>query len=138
MGLLIMPSFNFQKRFVPALEQGLKRSTIRRRPALVGLTAFLFTGLRTKSCTRVAQHTITHCNPITLVIDLNNCSCKIDNRYLTGSQFDLLARQDGFGSAILMLQWLVETYPNGYPVNIGFQVWEFKGYLIKWETADHD
>ena len=33
MGLRIMPSFNFQKRFGPALEQGLKRSTIRRRPA---------------------------------------------------------------------------------------------------------
>lgn len=51
-----MPSLNFQKQFVPLIESGQKRQTIRpvrKNPIKVGDTLYLFTGLRTKGCKRI-------------------------------------------------------------------------------------
>jgi hypothetical protein len=49
-----MPSFNFQKQFVPAISDGTKSGTIRQtQRCKPGDTMFLFTGLRTKKCNRL-------------------------------------------------------------------------------------
>ena len=53
-----MPALNFQKQFVPLIESGKKRQTIRpegKNPIEAGDKLYLFTGLRTKSCKRIYQ-----------------------------------------------------------------------------------
>jgi hypothetical protein len=48
-----MVAYSFNRRFVPAIEAGLKRQTIRshrRRHARVGEALQLYTGMRTKAC----------------------------------------------------------------------------------------
>lgn len=51
-----MPSLNFKNRFVPLIESGAKRQTIRKlgkRYFIAGDKLYLFSGLRTKNCHRI-------------------------------------------------------------------------------------
>ena len=53
-----MPALNFQKQFVPLIESGEKRQTIRsqrKQPIKVGDLLYLYTGQRTKNCRKLAE-----------------------------------------------------------------------------------
>ena len=124
-----MPAYNFQKRVVPAVESGLKRSTIRadRRGARRGGTAYLYTGQRTKSCRKLGEGTITDVLPIE--IGRNVCSepyaCLTEDGKqinIVHRELEFLARDDGFETAEEMVEWMSGTY--GLP---------FKGFLHKWD-----
>lgn len=119
-----MGLYNFQERFVPAIEAGTKRHTIRaprKHPDRPGNTLHLYTGLRHKGarllarvqCTAVAEITISRFGQIA-----------IDGRPLTMVEAEQLARLDGFaGLAEMIAFW---STPNRLP---------FRGQMIHWGSS---
>lgn len=113
---------NFKKQFVPAIESGAKKQTIRAirkdgRQPKIGDMLRLYTGMRTKYCRWIADAICTDVDPV-----------KIDNAgvYLNGlpphpSQF---AHADGFESFDDMRAWFGKT--PGLP---------FEGILIRWQLT---
>lgn len=121
-----MPAFNFQKRFAEKVESGEKRQTIRARRKdgrnpQVGQTAYLYFGMRTKSCRKIGEGIITSVE--TIVIDRNGLLTDV---VIGASPIDHyekvnLSRADGFGCFQEMLEWFETTH--GLP---------FYGFLINW------
>ena len=130
-----MPAYNFQEPFVPLILTGEKCTTIRRREATVGATAYLFTGMRTKACRRLGQSEIVHCAPILLAYDRHNHEplIKLGSTFLTTSQQDKLAMQDGFARTREMLAWFKLTYDTAEPTytKVGDKI-VYEGFLITW------
>ena len=121
-----MPAFNFQKRFVEKVESGEKKQTIRThrkdgRNPRVGQTAFLYFGMRTKSCRKIGEGIITSVEPI--VINRNGpfIDIAVGADPLGHYEKVNLSRVDGFGCFHEMLEWFETTH--GLP---------FYGFLIKW------
>ena len=114
-----MPAYNFQTRFADLVILGLKKQTIRGREAKVGSTAYLFTGQRTRSCTRLGQGKITSSLPIE--ISRHACSEPYASigggkpAHLVHGALDALALDDGFRDAEEMVDWFSHTYglPSG-------------------------
>ena len=55
-----MPAYNFKKQFAPLVESGEKRQTIRqprKRKTVKGDKLYLYTGMRTKNCRKLAETT---------------------------------------------------------------------------------
>lgn len=130
-----MPVYNFQARFAPKVLDGTKCTTIRGRDAKVGSTAYLFTGLRTKLCTRPGQGEIVHCAPISLGYKQNGMPAAILGcNQLTQQQLTELAVGDGFTGAREMLEWFEKTYGERIAAGDGGH-YVYKGWLITWGTA---
>ncbi len=90
-----MPSINFKARFVPYIEGGSKRQTIRRtrkRPFRAGDVLYLFTGMRTKTCRRLGTFRCTGVHSIRVT----DRGIEVDGRALRRVETDALARADGF------------------------------------------
>lgn len=122
-----MPAFNFQKRFAGKVERGEKRQTIRARRKdgrnpKVGQTAYLYFGMRTKSCRKLGEEIITSVDPISIV---RNGRFFVDIDIPAGELGyygkEKLAKDDGFIEFSEMLEWFETTH--GLP---------FYGFLIKW------
>lgn len=141
-----MPSLNFQKQFVPLIEVGKKRQTIRpvrrKYPIKVGDKLFLFTGLRTKYCKRIntilTDGNITTHNLKGIVIcksveeiyigaeydneipkSIEKIGVWIENKYCFDS--NEFAKEDGFKNFTDFINFFKTKY--GLP---------FTGVLIKW------
>lgn len=130
-----MPAFNFMKTFAPALRSGQKPTTFRadrrdgRPPAKVGDKAYLYTGMRTKSCERLAVHPVVSVKKAMI-------TCKqIENErlyslYIDGLPvssevaMDEIARLDGFCNWQEMVTFFDKTH--GMP---------FSGWYIAWDPA---
>lgn len=126
-----MPLLNFKKQFVPSIENGTKRQTVRakrKKPIKVGDTLYLYTGLRTKQTKRIANAICTEL----WEIRINNASIVLcqeseTERFmelLTGKQLDDMAILDGFKDWQDMKQFWVDTH--GLP---------FTGNLIKFKIV---
>lgn len=128
-----MVAFNFQARFAPLVEQGIKAQTIRRErkngrpPCKPGDQLQLYTGMRTRSCRKLTEAACTrvdrfkmHRNAV--YVDEHGCDSELV-RY--GSQHALrcFARDDGFSNWPEMRDWFDKTH--GLP---------FIGWLITWEA----
>jgi len=142
-----MPSLNFQKQFVPLIESGQKRQTI--RPVRKGKVQFkpycklfFFTGLRTKQCRELKVNGLNSVwNPKT---NKNHYLCKsvkiirlYSNPYVTEvfdndmkredmiayrqDEHEKFAKADGFDNHIDFFNFFKKQY--GLP---------FEGVLIKW------
>ena len=128
-----MPAYNFQDRFATLVETGKKLTTIRGREALIGSTAYLFTGMRTKECRRLGAGRIVECVPISVGYQQNGIPCvMLASRSLTLDDAEQLALDDGFVDAFEMMDWFSETYKNGGD-KLGCEEVVFSGFLIKWE-----
>lgn len=116
-----MVAYNFQARFADAVENGLKRQTIRargkRRHAKPGDAIQLYTGMRTKSCRKLGDATCLA--SVAIVIDRN--ALIIAGTSVYGWHRTCRARDDGFDSFDSMVDWFEQTH--GLP---------FRGELIKW------
>ncbi len=69
-----MPSLNFEKQFVPLIESGQKRQTIRverKNPIKVGDKLYLFSGLRTKYCYRIFTENLPYLPPFVKIHFIN-------------------------------------------------------------------
>ncbi len=129
-----MPAYNFQLRFVAALQGGSKRSTIRRRAAKPGQTAYLFTGMRTKACVALGEGLITRCTAIEIGIECGTRKCMLGKKFFTAKKFEQLAAIDGFSSAVDMYQWFVQTYGDATDTMTNWRP-VFTGYLIEWDPT---
>lgn len=117
-----MPSFNFKKQFAADVLSGKKHQTIRARRKhrpRPGQTAHLFTGLRTKSCRKLGQHTILWVEDITIT----ETDVVINGDTLQSQQErDDFARADGFTNFLAMVAFFRENH--GLPFT--------EGDLITW------
>lgn len=123
-----MPSYNFKQRFAALVESGVKSQTIRatNRNARRGQSAYLYTGMRTKSCRRLGVGTLANVMPI----EIGRHACGEPYAVLYPPEFivhgdlDNFARADGFETSEEMVSFFESEY--GLP---------FKGFLHTWELS---
>ena len=116
---------NFQKQFIPSIESGAKKQTIRpirkdNRQPKVGDILRLYTGMRTKVCRRIADVVCTEIFPIRIS---QEGIIVIPGRLVYLNRF---AELDGFKSWEEMLEWFSKTH--GLP---------FEWLLIRWDNIKY-
>ncbi len=131
-----MPAINFKAQFVPAVETGIKRQSIRprgKRIYRVGDTLKLYTGQRTKYCRLLGTATISEVFNIDIVFtDLLNRPLQepLIRLYLENPKSDHydenflkdLIRRNGFESSTDFLAFFKKQYGN-----------DFYGQVIRWK-----
>ncbi len=127
-----MPAYNFQARFAPLVRSGAKTNTIRGREALVGSTAYLYTGQRTKACECLGQGVIKSCLPVRLGWR-NGCPfVALRSKRLTSALVQELAVSEGFADGREMVQWFQTTYSKDIKPEAHEEVEVYAGFLISW------
>ncbi len=127
-----MVAYNFQRQFVPAVEAGLKRQTIRaigkRRHARPGDAIQLYTGMRTTACRKIVPDRVcTRVAPISLSNSYLDGpgTWIVDGVDLDTSGMHALAIADGFGDddhpVFAMAAFFLEAHGA-----------RFDGVLIEW------
>jgi len=119
-----MPAFNFKKQFVPAIESGEKRQTIRaprKCIPVVGQIAHCYTGQRTKPCRLLGRWPIT--DVLMVLIHAGGVAFPGSNSVplMKWQELNTFAEADGFEDWSAMREWFRKTHG---PV--------FRGYLVKW------
>lgn len=117
-----MTAINFEARFAPLVEEGIKRQTIRtwNRAIHKGRALQLYTGMRTKRCRKLADAICTSIVPIT-VTDAEIC---IDGGWISFEARHDFARADGFnGIGDFISYWEAGRDESPFPI---------EGWLIKW------
>lgn len=92
-----MGIYNFQSRFVPAIEKGAKTHTIRATrayPDRPGQTLHLYTGLRQPGAKLILRALCTSVQAISIS---DRHEVWIDGQRLSADECEALARSDGFG-----------------------------------------
>lgn len=118
-----MPAINFKKEFAVAVEHGLKHQTIRaprrdgRPTATIGATLFLYTGMRSNSCRKLAEAVCTNTSQI--VITENPYRVIVNGAEVVDDEAFAVA--DGFDSAMEFYDFFDDVH--GLP---------FEGVLIEW------
>lgn len=115
-----MPALNFLTRFADDVESGRKRQTIRaqrKHPLYIGDALYLFTGMRTKGCRRLGDHTCTMVQEIRIK---PNGTVRLDGQAICRTSAERIAKADGFES----LKQFVEFFCADER--------EFNGQLIQW------
>lgn len=111
-----MPAYNFKKEFRQKILRGEKRTTIRRRrkrPTQVGNLLYLYIGMRTKQCKRIA---VARCRKITpIIIWPEICEMAIveeggKHTLLQPHQVVAIAWLDGFDDALKFYDFFYERY----------------------------
>lgn len=114
-----MPILSFQKRFVPAIENGTKRQTIRphrKRPIHVLDKLYLYSGMRTKQCRKIMEAVCISADYVHIHYN--------EVWYAFGDvvgDLDLFAQQDGFENFACMVTWFMKNHKL-----------PFYGQVIKW------
>jgi len=112
-------ALNFQPQFADDVAAGRKTQTIRRSArARAGQGLQLYTGMRTKSCRKLAEAVCIDCGYVGLTergVSLGDAS-----RY--PRDMDDFARADGFEDYAAMWKWFSERYETN----------SFTGYIIRW------
>ncbi|WP_425072561.1 hypothetical protein [Sagittula sp. S175] len=116
-----MPALNFQERFAPDVESGIKRQSMRKPRAdgkphcKVGDTLKLYTGMRTQQCRLLGEARVTRI----ATVKIDQTGMKLDGERLfaclhsrdqldpTDNEF---AEADGFESFADMRDWIEETH----------------------------
>jgi uncharacterized protein YqfB (UPF0267 family) len=131
-----MPALNFQKQFAELVKSGKKTITIRKvrksRPIAEYDALYLYTGMRTNNCTKLAEAVALFVVPITITeqpddFRLEQLAEKKINFLFHGHRIgetvpEFIARRDGFESYHDMVNYFKSTY--GVP---------FTGVLIGWK-----
>ena len=128
-----MPALHFQKRFMTAVLDGTKQSTIRaerkdkRKPAETGENLSLYTGMRTKSCKKIKDCEVTNVKRFMITRHRENDSFDyigyLDGLPLSEKEFHQLAIADGFENA----QGLIEYVNPGFEKLTGYTSEEVMG-----------
>lgn len=119
-----MPALNFKKEFVPAIESGEKKHTIRKmrkRPFQKGDTVYLYYGMRTNACRKLGEGKVHQV--VEIWIEDNAVYLGwVNSRYkLTLNETETLAIGDGFDNIESFFDFFRSTYSL-----------PFHGQLIKW------
>ncbi len=114
-----MVAINFQNSFADAIRAGDKTQTIRRTARCkTGDTLQLYTGQRTKACSKIGEATCAICEPITIAEDY----ISVGMFRLPSGDADHIAKIDGFSGVGEMRDWFRNKY-GCLP---------FEGYRIMW------
>jgi len=119
-----MVAISFERRFAGAIATGKKRQTVRRerkRPIATGDRLQLYTGMRTKSCRKLADAVCTGTEAITI----DEGELFLGGRFLDAHDREGFAWADGFKNFDAMVAWFSQK--AGLP---------FEGRVIKWRLAD--
>lgn len=126
-----MPAINFHAQFADAVKRGEKRQTIRargkRNPPRVGDPLFLYTGMRTAACRKLATVACASVTPITIEADRRRVkmprefgnSARWDE--LDAAEIEQLARDDGFADVAAFFEWFRANHGK-----------TMSGFLIRW------
>lgn len=125
-----MALLNFQKRFVPHIEDGTKRHTIRatrKTPFKVGEMLHLYTGLRQKGaqllfrapCVKVEEIAIRHDTKAPSIIHVF-----IDGERLDECEKRVLAERDGFRAGPDSFEEMMRFWEGRLP---------FRGQIVHWD-----
>jgi hypothetical protein len=124
-----MVAYNFKQQFVPLIEMGAKRQTIRsprQRHTRPGEPIQLYTGMRTKACRKLLTP-----DPICISVEPllmhNELGVKLDDGWLTRDALTQLAIADGFSDWGECLRFFSDVH--GLP---------FLGMLIKWQLRQFE
>ena len=115
-----MPGLNFKSKFAHAVEAGQKRQTIRqvrKHPIKVGDTLYLYTGMRTKACRKLAEEKCVAIEPI----EIHPTYITVSGRVLNMRERHSLAVADGFTRLDQFYEFFISHYDM-----------PFKGVVIKW------
>jgi len=117
-----MPAYNFQERFAPDVESGVKGQTVRpkrKRPTKAGDILYLYTGMRTKKCRKLKE---ARCLLVTdIEIDVGGIDWKGQMMMVGSPNADDFARADGFSDSEEMIWFFEDTYEL-----------PFRGEVIQW------
>lgn len=117
-----MVAFNFAPEFVPLILSGEKRQTIRQTArAKKGDKLQLYTGLRTKNCTKLMD---TVCRAASYCA-VRKTGLTLGDTRLFPRDMDQFARADGFPNYEAMVAWFSTQYGDG----------EFVGVVHAWTPA---
>jgi len=117
-----MPAIGFQKRFVPLVESGEKRQTIRamrKRPFVVGDRLYLYSGMRTKQCRKLGEASAIEVSTVRITrkgigFEAEDGSFEAllveDPPPHKESLCDYEAQQDGFADFNEMIEWFEENH----------------------------
>lgn len=126
-----MPAINFHVQFADAVKHMEKRQTIRargkRNPPRVGDPLFLYTGMRTAACRKLATAPCTAVEMIT--IDAERGEVTMPRSFgghqawtrLDADEVEQLARDDGFADVAAFFEWFRSNHGK-----------TMSGYLIRW------
>ena len=129
-----MPAINFQKRFAPLVESGVKTQTIRpkrkdgRNPH-EGDTLYLYVGQRTKGCRKLGEGI---CTKVLQFILFEDGRVIVDTDDLDVADKDELAIKDGFKDFDEMYDFFSRQYWESEDFGLPFY-----GLLIEWDL-DHN
>lgn len=121
-----MAILNYQKKFAPLVEKGIKRQTIRarrKRPVRVGENLYHYTGLYTKSARLLRRCPCNYVADIDIDLDIDKRIEVVINREtpLSYEEKEALAKKDGFSNMDEMFNFFKDLY--GLP---------FYGQIIRW------
>jgi hypothetical protein len=116
-------TLNFQARFAPDVEAGLKTLTLRCSPTAlrckVGDTVHLFTGMRTKACRRLGTGKVKRVRWVQIK---DEHTTVIDGQILSRDQLRTFAAADGFGGPAEQAAWFDKQY--GLPFDLVAIEWD--------------
>lgn len=118
-----MPAYNFKDRFADMVAILDKRQTIRpkrKRATKPGDILFLYEGMRTKHCRRLAIQT---CKSVEDILLHPEYGVLMGGHWLNHGEAEELALNDGFDSLADLMEWFIEQYPKLPDVDLE---------LIKW------
>jgi hypothetical protein len=128
-----MVAYSFNRRFVPAIQSGVKQQTIRRprtsRPTHVSRDGLiqLYTAMRTKQCRLIGTATAQTVERLTLHLRDDAVEFPDANRCLTmRDELDMFARRDGFATWADLKTWWGRAHPD---------VAVFHGVRIIWGSS---
>lgn len=128
-----MVAYSFNRRFVPAIQSGVKQQTIRRgrtsRPTHVspGGLIQIYTAMRTKQCRLIGTATAQTVERLALHLRADAVEFPDGSRPLTmRDELDMFARRDGFATWADLKTWWGATHPN---------IVQFHGVRIIWGSS---
>jgi hypothetical protein len=119
-----MPLIHFQERFADDVKSGKKRQTIRierKRPIKPGDKLILGTWEGKPYRSKVRRLGEVVCKEVRDIVIFSNGEIRINGWPLSDLQRSMLAVDDGFSSAVEMVDWFEENH--GLP---------FEGVVIRW------
>jgi hypothetical protein len=125
-----MAALGFKKCFAPLVKSGVKQTTIRlthKHPIKPGDALHLYTGMRTKNCSKLLDTVCKEVLPIVIMLDERAVYLKRDGRsmaQLTDDEIVSLAMTEGFPCPDEFFSFFSHYYGKQSPV--------FEGVWIKW------
>jgi hypothetical protein len=116
-----MPAYSFKEQFIDPIENGTKQQTIRGKrkgQAKPGDTLYLYYGMRTKYCKKIAEKT---CRAVDDIVIKEDGKVYVNGKKLSSADRHNLAKADGFENFAAMFKFWQQH--NSLPFNGDIIYW---------------